>query len=110
MINSALETSEELEFFEKVLEITQHPAWQGSIDEETAVALLQPHLPLTYLIRQDQQREYHYWLSHKRATGDFHHRHFIISRFSDGYLFQNWQAPPNEDLDCFIQGALACKD
>ena len=110
MINSILQTSDELEFFEKVLEVTQHPAWRGAIDEGTAIALLQPQPPMTYLIRQDLQKEYHYWLSHKKATGEFHHRHFMISRFSDGYLFQNYQAPPSEDLDRFIQGALACKD
>ena len=102
--------TEDIEFLEKILEVVTHPAWQGHIDEQTTTLFLQDKPSMTYLLRQGSEGEYDYWLSHKKYNGKIHHRYFTIKPFPDGWIFIDHGAPPHEDLNCFIQGALACKD
>lgn len=102
--------SEDIEFLEKVSSVVNHPSWQGAIDESATVILLKDQPILTYLLRQGSEGELDFWLSHKKDNREVHHRHFTIRPFSDGWLFVNFHAPSCEDLDAFIQGALACKD
>lgn len=110
MENTLLHTEEELELFAKNLEVLQHSAWYGAIDEEAASLFLQDKPSMSYLLRQGSEGEYHYWLSHKKSDGEIHHRHFTIRMFPDGLFFANWRAPAAEELVTFIQGALACTE
>ena len=103
-----LQSIEDLELLDKSLEVIQHPAWQGTIDEAEAFELLKDQPFMTYLLRQDVTSDYDYWLSHKKSNGEIHHRHFAIRLFPDGWFFANFRAPACEDLDNFIKGALAC--
>lgn len=105
-----VQVNEDLEFLDKVLEISEHPSWQDSIDEAATTVFLQNKPSMTYILRQDEKGKYDYWLSHKKSNGEIHHRHFTIRLFPDGYFFANYLAPPCESLDNFIKGALACKD
>lgn len=110
MTNTVLQTNEELELIAKKLEVILHPTWYGVIDEETAEAILIDKPVMTYLLRQGSEGEYIYWLSHKKSSGEIHHRYFTIRLFPDGLFFANTGAPPCETLDNFIKGALACRD
>lgn len=101
--------AENIELLEKVSDVVTHPSWQGAINETTAAILLQNQPIMTYLLRQGNEGETDFWLSHKKCSGEIHHRHFTITPFSDGLLFSNLHAPSCENLDGFIEGALACK-
>jgi hypothetical protein len=102
----SLQTTEKAEFLDKVSEVTQHSAWHSIIDEKASTTLLQDHPVMSYLIRQDSDSEYDYWLSHKKSDGTIFHRHFTVRLFPDGWFFANGGVPPCEDLNGFIQGAL----
>lgn len=110
MTNVTVQAKEALELLAKKLEVLLHPAWYGSIDERTSVALLEGMPAMTYLIRQASEDQYSYWLSHKREDGTIAHRPFKIRLFPRGLCFMNCRAPACEYLDAFIQGALACKE
>lgn len=109
-MTTLLQTKEDTEFLEKVIEVINHPSWHGCIDEKETTTLLQDQPIMTYLLRQDSASKIDFWLSHKKGDREIHHRHFTIMPFSDGWIFVNHGAPPCEDLNRFIQGALACKD
>lgn len=110
MTNTTLHISQELEFLAKALEVSLHPAWQGSIDEKSSITLLQDKPAMTYLLRQDSKGEYDFWISHKKFSGEIYHRHFTLRLFPDGWFFVNTKAPSCESLSTFIQGALVCED
>lgn len=110
MVNMILQVHEELELLAKALEVILHPAWQGNIDQETVITLLQDKPTMTYILHQDSKSKYDYWLSHKKNNGELHHRHFAIRLFPDGWFFANTRALPHECLDDFVKGALVCKD
>lgn len=107
MSNCTLQIEENVELSEKALEVLYHSAWQGTLDESEVVFLLKDQKPMTYLLHQDTSGEYEYWLSHKKRDGEIHHRHFTIRELPDGWFFMNARAPISEDLETFIQGALA---
>jgi hypothetical protein len=109
MAITTLQTNEELELVAKKLEVVLHPAWHGVIDEENAAIALQDKPVMTYLLRQGNEGELDFWLSHKKESGEIHHRHFTVRLFPDGLIFANISAPPCENIDDFIRGALACK-
>ncbi|MBS0655489.1 MAG: hypothetical protein JSR46_06925 [Verrucomicrobia bacterium] len=104
------QTHQDLELLDKARAVTGHPAWQGSISEQEANALLENQPPMTYLLRQDTSGEFDFWLSHKKDDGNMHHRHFTLRLFPDGWFYANWRATPREGLNDFIQGALVCTE
>src|SRR5262249_25287087 len=93
---------------QKLCSVINHPAWKGEIDKQMSLILLKDQPAMSYLLRQDSASEYDFWLTYKNEADQILHRHFDIRKIAGSWMFANLGAPPCENLDGFIQGALSC--